>query len=136
MKKLIKSVILSTTLTLAFTLPAFAEGTINSTDPTQQIANLRIFEIPCNSSIAFNGRIFDLITELQIHKLKVEPDITFTSNIQNLMIAPSGNVLSLEARQLDTLILLSSYGIVTDDEAMSQARLLMAEQDTLLTTLR
>ena len=55
-------------------------------DTSGQITALRAQKIiGPDSTIAFNGRILNLIIELQIHKLRIEPESTFKSEVQGTM---------------------------------------------------
>jgi len=121
MKKLIKSLVLSMTLTLMFALPVLAEETTDAATMAQEIADVRSLEM--FGMITLDARIFNLITEIQIHKLKVEPDYIFAKIAQSLMF-PIGDGLTLEGREFNRIALMASYGFLTDDEAIVQLQTL------------
>jgi len=125
MKKLIKSLILAMTLTLMFTLPVLAEETTDAATMAQEIADVRSLEM--FGMITLDARIFNLTTELQIHKLKVESDSTFAQIAQGLMFS-DGDTLTLKARRFNCIALMSSYGFMTDDEAIDQLQALSLVQ--------
>jgi len=121
MKRIVKSIILAMALTLVFTLPVLADETTDTTAMAQKIADVRSLEM--FGMITLDARIFNLTTEIQIHKLKVETDSTFAQIAQSLMF-PVGDTLTLKARRFNCIALMSSYGFMTDDEAIAQLQAL------------
>ena|GEM_PF-5530498 len=125
--RFIKAVILAMTLTLVFVMPAMADETTDAAVVAQEIATVRSMEV--FGMITLDARIFDLTTELQIHKLKAEPNSTFVTAAQGLMLPMSDmSKLSLDGRKFNCIALLSMYGFTSDDEAISQLQELRLAQ--------
>jgi len=125
MKRIVKPIILAIVLTLMFALPVLAEETTNTATMAQKIENVRSLEM--FGMITIDARIFNLITEIQIHKLKVEPDSKFAQIAQSLMF-PIDDTLTLKGRRFNCIALMSSYGFLTDDEAIEQLQALILVQ--------
>lgn len=123
MKQFIKSVILSMILLLVFTLPALsAETTAKVTEPassSQYVDNLRSLKVVAQqgSEIPINGRILDLIIELDIHKLKLESADTFKKMVKETMFPDDADLNGGKFQVIAKEVLL---GTIDDDTALTQ----------------
>jgi len=121
--KRIKSMVLAIMMVMVFVLPVMAEETTDTSDVAQKIANVRSMEV-CGE-ITLDARIFDLTTELQIRRLKIEPDTAFIGAISQLAFPVSdAESLSLKGRRFNCIALMSMYGFISDDEAIAQLQAL------------
>lgn len=102
--------------------------TVKNPDPKQlQIFAMREQEIvaPRGSVLSIDGRIFNLIIEIQIHKLRYEPNYWFKNVVRCSMItAPKGSILTLKAKQFNNIATQILYGSLKDDEAIAQLQAL------------
>jgi len=102
--------------------------TVKNPDPRQlQIASMREQEIvaPSGSALTADSRIFNLIIEVQIHKLRYEAEYWFKDTVQrSVIVAPKGSVLTLKAKQFNNIAKQILYGSMKDDEAIAQLQAL------------
>lgn len=96
-------------------------------DINEKINNLRSLKINVPSNqLTLGGRIFNLQTEVQIHKLRVEADDNFKLQISNLMF-PNGSQLTLYGRRFQSIASMLYLGTISDDEALQQLSMLNTE---------
>ena len=102
--------------------------TVKNPDPEQlQIFAMREQEIvaPRGSVLSLDGRIFNLVIEIQIHKLRYEPEYWFRNIVKcSVITAPKGSVLTLKAKQFNNIATQILYGLLKDDEAIAQLQAL------------
>ena len=96
-------------------------------DPTAeqlQIEAMRAQEIvaPPGYMLTINGRITNLIIELQIHKMRYEPNSTFRGIVQGMIMQGSG--LTIKAKQYNSIATQVMHGSMKDDEAIAQLQAL------------
>jgi len=115
-------------LLLAFSLPVLADEAV-STQPTieQQLASIRASKIvaPVGYELTLDSRIHNLIIELCIHKAKVEPEETFVAMAKETMLPEvEGRMLTLKARQFNSIAASVMIGSTSDDTALLQLQML------------
>ena len=95
-------------------------------DMSEQIAAMRKQKIQAGPGVSLNGRILNLITELQIHKLRSESESTFKSIVQGMMFQENSSLgtLSVKAKQFNSIAVQAIYGSINDDTAISQLQTL------------
>ena len=124
--RIIKTLFLTLALTLLFTMPAFADETTDA-NIAQGIAAVRQLEL--FGMVTVDARIFDLETELVIHKLKVEPNSAFVGAVQGITFSDSDiDKLTLKGRKFNSIAIMCSYGLISDDDALSQLQTLSLTQ--------
>jgi len=113
-------------ITPAPTAPKPVVEVIPAPDMSEQIAAMRKQKIQAGPGISLNGRIQNLITELQIHKLRSESESTFKSIVQGMMFQENSSLgtLSAKAKQFNSIAIQAIYGSISDDTAISQLQTL------------
>lgn len=129
-----QAVVSEKVFTYLHTLPDTNITPTPTPDMSGQITAMREQKIqaPTGSIITLDGRIHNLIIELQIHKLRIEPESIFKSMVQGEMLPEvAGSMLTLKATQFNGIATQVLNGSIDDDTAIFQLQSL----DTIVSNI-
>lgn len=85
--------------------------------------DLRALKVTGNM-ITLNGRVNNLIIEIEIHKMGIESDQTFKNHVRNLMF-PENAMLTTTGKDYQAICLKLIAGTISNDEAIRSLKALI-----------